>query len=128
MGPIQDMITVMQSMPDIERYRFGRMVIDGTPVTRDLIILPGGEIIHNWRRDRGHFLSAADIDPLINEPVDIIVVGKGAFGLMNIDPGLPGSLPAGITIIGRKTSKAIDEYREAVSKDLLVGACFHLTC
>ena len=52
-------------MSIIESYSFGRMVIDGTRYTKDVIIYPDGSILSPWWRHRGHMLEPIDFKDLI---------------------------------------------------------------
>lgn len=127
------MIDSMKPMPQIEKYRFGKMVVDGKPVTSDLMIFPDGRIHNNWRRNKGHFLSYTDIIPLLEAKPDVLIVGTGAFGMMKIDPSLSRQISEAakgttIPIIGMRTAKARDEYHQQIKSGKKVCACFHLTC
>ena len=45
----------------IDSYQFGKIVVDGTSYTSDVIIL-GKTIVSNWWRKQGHLLSAEDLE------------------------------------------------------------------
>ena len=66
----------------IESYSFGRMVIDGTSYTKDVIIYPDSRILSPWWRNKGHVLEIVDLQDLIAAVPDIIVCGTGAMSIM----------------------------------------------
>ena len=112
----------------IESYSFGRMVIDGTSYTKDVIIYPDGNILSPWWRNRGHVLEAADLKELIAAKPDIIICGTGAMGVMRPTAALKDFLEASnIDFIVQKSSKAVETYNQ-LSRPQKVGGCFHLTC
>lgn len=67
----------------IDSYRFGRVIVDGVEYDRDLIIFPEG-IKSNWWRVEGHRLLVEDIQDILSLKPDVLVVGRGARGLMEI--------------------------------------------
>jgi len=112
----------------IESYSFGRMVIDGREYTRDLMILPGGEIVGNWWRKIGHELVMEDIGELLAAKPEQLVVGTGNSGVMRVGKGLENELQAkGIRLIALPTGQAVERYNSLLGKERL-AACFHLTC
>ena len=115
-------------MSIIESYSFGRMVIDGTSYTKDVIIYPDSKILSPWWRNQGHVLEAADLKKLIAAKPDIIICGTGAMGAMRIPGELTEFLGASnIEFTAQRTSKAIEIYNQ-LSGNSKVGGCFHLTC
>ena len=114
----------MNSMPAIERYRFGKMVIGGKPFTSDLMILSSGDIIQNWRRRKGHLLTPDDIKPLLDSHPDLLIVGTGAFGMMKMDPASGKKTK----VIALRTGKVIESYNAFLRSSQKMCACFHLTC
>ena len=124
---VQGMIHFMKTMPQITNYQFGRIEIDGRWIHADLIIFPDGRLKENWRRDQGHLLEYSDILPLINAGPDIIIVGTGAYGRMDMDSRLISQL-SDIELVALASLQAVTEYRNAIKRPGSVGACFHLTC
>jgi hypothetical protein len=117
-----------QSMKSIESYSFGRMVIDGTSYTKDVIIYPDGRIQSPWWRKQGHVLEAIDLQDLLAIPLEIIICGTGAMGLMQPSAELKEYLgDHNIDFIAQKSSKSVETYKQS-SGNKKVGACFHLTC
>ena len=115
-------------MGNIESYNFGRMVIDGTSYTKDVIIYPDSRILSPWWRNKGHVLEIVDLQDLIAAVPDIIVCGTGAMGIMRPTAALKDFLEASnIDFIVQKSSKAVETYNQ-LSGPQKVGGCFHLTC
>ena len=115
-------------MSIIESYRFGRMVIDGTSYTKDVIIYPDDRILSPWWRNQGHVLEVNDLKKLIAAEPEIIICGTGAMGVMRPTDALKEYLEArNIEFIAQKSSKAVETYNQ-LSGNKKVGGCFHLTC
>src|SRR4029450_7389838 len=66
-----------ESMPRIEGYHFGRLVVDGEEQPRDVIVLPE-RILTNWWRTDGHRLVLADLEDVIDELPKRLVRGTRA--------------------------------------------------
>lgn len=116
-------------MIQINNYTFGRMSVSGTSHTSDLIIYPDGRVQGNWFRQSGHFLVQADITDLINAKPAEIIVGTGASGRMQVDPGLINALAAeGIGLEILPTGRAVELFNRKQGQGQSPGACFHLTC
>ena len=112
----------------IESYDFGRMVIDGNLYTSDLIVHPGGVRDRWWRRE-GHSLAVEDIEEALRPPPEVLVVGTGFSGLMEV----PGATlrfleDRGIEVRIESTGRAWKTYNELKGKGRRVVAAFHLTC
>lgn len=119
----------MPPMPEIEMYQFGRMAVAGQTYTSDLVILPSGSVHGHWRRKSGHLLIQPDIDALIRSAPDLLVIGTGASGGIQIDSNLVSLLNRlGIKIEAHPTGRAVDFYNNAIHAETKMGACFHLTC
>ena len=112
----------------IEACSFGAMVIDGKRYGSDLIIYPDGRVEDAWRRKQGHRLYPQDITSLIKSNPQIIVAGTGISGQVRLDRNLAAYLAdRGIELVADTTQSAAQRYN-ALAKNRLVGACFHLTC
>jgi len=113
--------------PKIEAYRFGRMVVDGEPHTRDLILLPD-RVIGNWWRQEGHRLVLADLKEVLTAAPEVLVVGTGAFGMMQVTEETRRALEtAGIALRAAPTGEAVHLYNDLRERQRVAGA-FHLTC
>ncbi|MCL7453252.1 MAG: Mth938-like domain-containing protein [Anaerolineae bacterium] len=113
--------------PEIEGYRFGRIVVDGESHTRDLIILPG-RVVGGWWRQEGHRLDADDLDAVFEAKPEVLVVGQGAYGRMKVPPETAQAIAEqGIELVAQPTGQACDTYNE-LRDGRQVAAALHLTC
>ena len=71
----------------IDTYRFGSMRVLGQTHHNDLKIIRK-QVIGDWWRLRGHVLSTEDIAEILESSVEILVVGTGAYGGLEISPGV----------------------------------------
>ncbi|MEW6007290.1 MAG: MTH938/NDUFAF3 family protein [bacterium] len=111
----------------IESYSFGRMVIEGRVYTQDLIIYPD-RIEGSWWRKSGHSVCHNDIKGILEEKPDVLVVGKGSPGMMDVlSCAKRALLEQGITLIEEPTENAFKTYNK-ISKNKKVCGAFHLTC
>ena len=111
----------------IDSYDFGKMVIDGSLYTSD-VILVRGRIIGNWWRASGHRLAAEDLKECTEELLDLLVVGTGMFGRVEVpEETIQYLKEKGIEPLIETTKKAYKIYNEQADKGAIAGA-FHLTC
>ncbi|MCS7113052.1 MAG: Mth938-like domain-containing protein [Nitrososphaerota archaeon] len=113
----------------IEEYRFGSIKVDGANYTRDIMILPGGRVKPNWWRIEGHKLHLEDLRDLLDAKPDIIIIGTGFYGAMDVPSEVVEAIRGqSIEVLARKTYEAVRLYNELSSKDRRVAAALHLTC
>jgi uncharacterized protein YprB with RNaseH-like and TPR domain len=114
-------------MPHIESYSFGRITIDSTTYTEDLIILPGG-VRPGWWRKKGHSLHKEDLQEVIEARPSVLVIGTGNVGGMQVPQETLDYLAAhGIRAEVQRTAAACQRYNE-LAKAEQVAAALHLTC
>lgn len=115
------------SQPKIESYGFGHITIDGKSHSQDVIILPD-RVIGNWWRNEGHSLGPNDLDAVFEVKPDVLIVGQGAYGRMDVPAGTREAIQAaGIEVIVQKTAQAYQTYNQMREKRK-VAAALHLTC
>lgn len=113
--------------PEIQDYQFGRMVVDGEPHTRDLILLPD-RVVANWWRKEGHQLDVEDLREVLDADPEVLVVGTGAYGLVQVPEETCQAVEtAGIQLRAARTGKAWRMYNDLRERRRTAGA-FHLTC
>lgn len=113
--------------PKIENYRFGEIIIDGRRYARDVIIFPD-RVRPEWWREEGHSLSLADLEEVLDEPPEVLVIGQGAQGRMDVPRETREALEqAGINVVVAKTGDAVHEYNQICQGQRAVAA-LHLTC
>lgn len=113
----------------IDRFRFGRVRIDGEVFTRDLLIVGG--VVHCpwWRRAGGHVFAPDDLEPIINAAPDVVCLGTGAIGMVTVADATIAAFEAVQTevVIGR-TGAVIETFNRLDAAGSNVAAAFHLTC
>ena len=111
----------------IEHYSFGRIVVDGKEYISDVIIYPD-HVDGNWWRKEGHRLQVVDIEKAIEEKPEILIVGTGASGLMEVPKEVESCLISkGIKLVVDKTKNACDAYNRLSPSGKTIAA-LHLTC
>jgi hypothetical protein len=114
------------SMPRLEDYSFGRILVDGEEHTRDLIVLPDRVVANWWRRD-GHALVMEDLREVEQDLPDRLIVGCGAHGRLRPDPAVVEALERrGVDVEALHTADAVRRYQE--SDERRTAAALHLTC
>jgi len=113
--------------PQIESYRFGRIVVDGQTHHKDVIILPD-RVIGGWWRKEGHALHPDDLEAVFEAAPEVLVVGQGASGLMWVAQETRQALQAaGIKLVALPTKEPVEMYN-ATREERAVAAALHLTC
>jgi hypothetical protein len=117
----------------IESYEFGVLRIDGKEYHSDVIIYPessrgGCRVDGSWWRKEGHRLDRADLERVVKARPEVLVVGTGYYGRMEVPTETRELLKdAGIELYAEPTRQACEKYNQlkAVRK---VVAALHLTC
>ena len=113
-------------MARLERYSFGRILVDGQEHTRDVIVLPG-RVVGDWWRREGHSLHIEDLRDVLDELPSRLIVGCGAHGRLSPDARALESLRTrGIEVEVLATADAVRRYRELDEGE--AAAALHLTC
>lgn len=113
----------------IEDYRFGKIVIDKQAYTGDVLVFPD-YVQGNWWRREGHLLQWEDIaEAVASCAPELVVIGKGKFGLMRIDARVKEELERmKIQWVAEPTDKAVKIYNRLLLTGKKVLGAFHLTC
>ena len=112
----------------IEFYDFGEIIVNGKRYSRDLIITPS-RIIPNWWRREGHRLCLEDLREVLNEQVDVVILGTGYYGLVEVDNEVKEYFEnRGVKVIIKPTREAVREFNNLISSGKRVLGAFHLTC
>jgi hypothetical protein len=113
-------------MARIEGYEFGRVFVDGDVHRRDVIVLPG-RVVSGWRRREGHGLVLEDLDEVLDELPARLVIGTGAYGRLEPDPGALEALRRrGIEVDAVPTGAAVRLFEHL--DPTRTAAALHLTC
>lgn len=112
----------------IENYSFGTIIVDGETYHHDVILCPD-KIEINWIRQESHSLVPEDIAEIISYQPEILIVGTGAYGVLQVPSTTVAMLKRQhIRLIAEPTARACEIFNEYVSKGQKVVGAFHLTC
>lgn len=114
----------------IDGYSFGRITINNKTYTSDVIIYP--DIVDSsWWRKEGHYLQPVDLDGVINAKPDILIIGTGASGVMQMPKETLDFIKSKkIHLYVEMTGKAVDLFNKLCREkpDKKIIAALHLTC
>lgn len=112
----------------IDSYSFGSMTINGKKYTSDVIVFPD-KVRPDWWRQEGHSLSMEDLKEVISYSPDVLIVGRGSSGCMDIPSSTKEALKIkGIKLVDANTDFAYKLFNEEIKKETKVVGAFHLTC
>jgi hypothetical protein len=110
----------------IDSYEFGEIVINGRRYSSDVIVYPD-RVKSDWWRKEGHQLCIDDLGDVLERNPDVIVVGTGDPGLMEILPETEEYIKSRkIKLIVQTTKQACRTYNQ-LSFSQRVIALLHLT-
>jgi hypothetical protein len=108
----------------IQKYEFGRIVIDGKKYTNDVLVHDGD--VEGWWRKESHYVDIDNIREAVARGADLIVFGTGYSGYMAVPKHTQDYLAEkSIRFIIEDTKQAIKEFNESDSNKM---ALLHLTC
>ncbi len=116
----------------ISHYSFGSLVFKNKTFNKDLIIIKTSKeekIVSNWWRKEGHYLQVEDLEDIWEVPVEFLIVGTGAYGVMKIDPSVEKKAKElNIKLEVYKTADAVKRFNDLYSQNKSIAGAFHLTC
>jgi len=111
----------------IDRYEFGLIVIAGQTFRNDILIWPG-RIKGDWWRKEAHLLQLDDVPEVLAANPQVLVVGQGEPGKMQVDPALAAYLQdRGVELMVLPTREACRVINDLCGVRRLAAA-LHLTC
>ena len=111
----------------IDSYEFGRIVVDGRAFSQDIILLPDG-MQDSWWRLESHRLQIPDVAAVLAAKPEVLIVGQGQPGKMQVDAALAQYLQENrIELIEVPTVQACTTFNSLAGKRQ-VAAALHLTC
>lgn len=117
----------------LESTKFGRVTINGKAYPD--VLLVGDEIIpRNLRRlhrryGTAHLVPPEELDQLLEAGPEVLVIGTGQQGLLNVDGCLKElAKEAGVSLVVKRTPLALCEYQRLVAEGKKVNALIHVTC
>lgn len=111
----------------IEAYAFGHIVIAGRSYSSDVIVLPD-RVVEGWRREEGHRLEPADLFEVMEAGPEMLVVGTGCYGAMEVPEATAAWVRARGVELAVFDTAAAAEYFNDVSGKMRTAAALHLTC
>jgi hypothetical protein len=110
----------------LEDYTFGRLMVDGSEQTNDLIVLPD-RVVTDWWRQVGHSRAMEDLDEVLDELPERLILGVGAYGRLHPHTEVIAELERrGTAVECLRTDEAIGRYLELDERR--TAAALHLTC
>ncbi len=111
----------------IEKYQFGKIIINGLTYQSDILVFPD-HVQDRWWREQGHHLTLPDLESVIDYHPDVLYIGTGMYGLMHVNRLVVKQLKErGIkNIFINNTKKICEEYNKEKSPNKV--AALHLTC
>jgi len=74
-------------------------------------------------------LNVEDLDPILEQDPDILVVGTGYYGRMEVPQATLDFLSSrGIRCIAQRTGDAVAEFNRLQTESARIVAALHLTC
>jgi len=112
----------------IDQYRFGHIDIEGCGYDADVILFPD-HVQEHWWRQEGHRLARDDLDTVLAETPEVLVIGTGYYGRMQVpEETLDVLRSAGIDVRVEKTGSAVEEFNRLQRECARIVAALHLTC
>ncbi len=114
----------------ITHYSFGKIIIDGKTYTSDVIIYPG-RVDSSWWRKEGHYLQAVDLADVINVKPDVLIIGTGNSGVMQVPKETLNFIKSkNVEVYVDITGRAVELYNkmQVEKADKVIIAALHLTC
>jgi len=112
----------------ISDYEFGRITVADKTYTSDVIVAPE-QVIDSWWRKQGHILQIEDLDDIVNAKPDMLIIGTGYYGRMQVPLETKQYLKEqGIKVLEANTRDAVTEFNELQKEYARIVAALHLTC
>jgi hypothetical protein len=112
----------------IDSYEFGRIIVDGETYASDCLIFRD-HVEPDWWRRQGHKLVTDDLESVLSAEPEVLVVGCGAYGVMQVSGEVRTILrQKNIQLEDLKTAEAAERYNELSAAGRKVVGAMHLTC
>lgn len=112
----------------ISSTKFGSITIDGRAYEHDVIVTWDGKVKAAETETR-HLIGEEELSKLILERPEIIVIGTGQSGCMEIAPEVAAfAEKKKLKVIGKPTPQAVKEFNELVRAGRRAVAYMHVTC
>ncbi len=122
------LITAWVGFNPIGRFgfcRFGLLVYSAVPFPAvDLVVHANG--MPAIRGSKAHFVDLAEIKPLLREGPDVLIIGTGYDGMVQVDEELLAM--SAVQVLPLPTPQAVRRYNALKSEGKRVAAIIHSTC
>ena len=111
----------------IEEHKFGSFLINGRRFYGDLKIIDSQ--VKYWSAREKHLLAVKDVKDIVDSQPQMIVVGKGNSGYLEISQEVKNLCSQNRIALSTGTNtEAIKKYNQALTENKKVAAIFHATC
>jgi len=111
----------------IDSYEFGEIVIDKKNYNHDVIVY--NSKVERWQRKESHFVYVDEVKKAISLKPEVIVIGNGYSGVMQIDNRVKKEIEnKKIKLIIQTTREAVKTFNKLIKEKKRVVGLFHLTC
>ena len=111
----------------IDEHKFGSFTIDGKKYLGDIKIVD--KKVKYWDDRYRHKIESKDIQDLIEVKPEVIIIGTGNTGYLEIPSEIKNYILAkGIKILIKKNTEAVQDYNKLIKENKKVAAIFHSTC
>jgi hypothetical protein len=112
----------------IEKYEFGKIVIDGETYRTDVLVFPD-RVRDQWWRRKGHELAIEDLKCVVATQPEVLIVGTGYNGGLRVPTETRRRLSKEhIQLIAKKTQTACPLFNSMIQASRKVVSALHLTC
>lgn len=112
----------------IDDYHFGHICVEGHSYDADVVIFPD-HVQERWWRREGHRLVQEDLTTVLAKKPQMLVIGTGYYGRMQVPAGTLDSFrAAGVDVRIAKTGEAVNEFNQLQRECASIVAALHLTC
>ncbi len=117
--------------PEITEHGWGRIVIEGDRVYKDVKLFPGGAREWDWTEtgtSHSPGIQAADVEELLERGARVIILSKGRLNRLSVQPETLSFLEdRRVEVHVLSTDRAVRLYNE-MRREHPVGALIHSTC
>lgn len=118
--------------PRVTDDGWGYLEIEGIGRVRDAKLWPGGGRAWDWNEtgtDHTPGISPDDVAELLEYDPEVVVLGLGREGALQVQPEAQASLErGGVAVVKQETADAIEHYNALAAEGRMVAALIHSTC
>ncbi|NOY05391.1 MAG: hypothetical protein GXO82_01965 [Chlorobi bacterium] len=122
---------LVRMSPEITEHGWGRIVVEGDRVYKDVKLFPGGAREWDWMEtgtSHSPGVQPADVEELLESGARVIILSKGRFNRLRIQPETLSLLEdRRVEVHVLSTDRAVSLYNE-LRREHPVGALIHSTC